>query len=240
MEYNFLIEEPYILENDNFIVYSSQSLREFSLNCFNNLTLDKKRILDFFGLTTFRKVTIVLYDNVETFRNFIYSLRGEKESLPKYAMGTFDRGMLISYVNLKEKEELKSKKSIHEYVHVVNKEAIYQKRVTWLDEGLAVYLSNEKDYLNNPDEFKDFFNKKILAITELPIMNNLNWDNFKTEIYNGYDLSYLCVRYLIETMSDNDFQKMLRSYDLSLKTGENILNEAINYFQNKQEKILKG
>ena len=33
-----------------------------------------------------------MFDDIEKFRNYIYDLRGEKESLPKYAIGTFDNG----------------------------------------------------------------------------------------------------------------------------------------------------
>jgi hypothetical protein len=65
-------------------------------------------------------------------------------------------------------------------------------------------------------------------------MNDLkHGSTFKNEHYDGYDLVYLCVRYLIETMSNSEFQKVLKNYDLSIKIGKNVLTDAIKYYKEK-------
>ena len=47
-----------------------------------------------FGVDNFRKIQINFFDDLGKFREFIYDLRGEKGSLPEYATGTFDQGMI--------------------------------------------------------------------------------------------------------------------------------------------------
>ena len=50
---------------------------------------------------------------------------------------------LINSVKNNEQFELKSKNCVHEFIHIVNKEKVYEKRVIWLDEGLATNLDNK-------------------------------------------------------------------------------------------------
>ncbi len=239
MPYDLKIENPFIIENNDFMVYSSQSLKIFSKNNFNELNLNKNRILDYFGLSEFRKVIIILFDNLDNFRKYVLSLREKGALLSDYATGVFDKGMIISFVDLnsikdKGQFESKSKNSVHEFIHIVNKEKIYKNRVIWLDEGLATNLDNKNFELNDDNKFKNFFSNKILTIKELPIINDLkHGTGFKNEYYNGYDLVYLCVRYLIETMDKKEFQKVLRDYDLSIKIGKTVLQDAIDYYKNK-------
>ena len=47
---------------------------------------------------------------------------------------------------------------------------------------------------------------------------------------NGYDLSYLVVRYLIENNSDEDFYLIMKSKNKIRNIGENILEIAIWYY----------
>lgn len=239
MPYNLEIENPLIFENDDFIIYSSPSLKILSERTFEELNSNKKRILDFFGLNEFRKVTVILLDDLDYFRKYVLSLRGPDGFLPAYARGVFDMGMIIEYINpsiLEDAAKINSlsKNGVHEFTHIVNKEQIYKRRLTWLDEGIANNLDNINAPLNDEQNFKWFILNNILTIAELPILNTLEHKtNFKTDKYNGYDLVYLSVRYLIETMDKDEFQKMIRDYDLSIKIGETALQDAINYYTNK-------
>ena len=58
-----------------------------------------------FGVDSFEKIQINFFDNIDKFREFIYGLRGERESLPEYAKGTFDQGMINMYLNPNMKED---------------------------------------------------------------------------------------------------------------------------------------
>lgn len=243
MPYNLKIENPFILENNDYIIYSTQILSTFSKMSFKKLNSNKNRILKCFGLEDFRKVTVIFFDDINKFREYVLSLRMEGSILPDYATGVFDKGMIISYIDLTKINEEnyfieKVKTSVHEFIHIVNREKIYSKRIVWLDEGLAVNFDNKREYLKEEDKFIKFLKEKILIINELPIMNSLTHGNlFVNENYNGYDLSYLCVRYLIETKEPVEFQKILRNYEYAIKIGENVLEEAINYYKKVKREI---
>lgn len=239
MPYDLKIENPFVLENGNFIVYSSSSLKIFSEKTFNELNLNKNRILDFFGISEFRKVTVILLDDLQYFREYVLSLRGKEGFLPTYARGVFDKGMIIEcpepnlVINSFE-FNFWAKNSIHELSHIINYEKIYKKNLIWLDEGIANNLDGTYSNLNDDNNFKWFILNNILTIKELPILNALEHrKNFKTDTYNGYNLAYLCVRYLIETMDKSEFQRMIRDYDVSIKIGETVLKEAIDYYMEK-------
>jgi len=242
MPYNLMIDNPYIVENEDFCIYSNQSLKKLSNKSFEELKLNKQRILDFFKVNEFRKVIMINFDDIEEFRKYVLSLRELGAHLPKYATGVFDKGMIISYVDpeiLKDKEGLnrKIKTGVHEFIHIVNKEKIYQERVIWLDEGLATNLDTTNDDLNNDDKFIEYLKDEILCIKDLPIMNDLthHGTGFKQENYDGYDLVYVCVRYLMEITEKNRLLEILKDYNLSIEVGKNILQDAVNYYKNKYD-----
>ncbi len=250
MNYDLMIDNPYIIENENFCIYASPSLKKLADASFNELKLNMKRILYFFELDDFRKVIVILFDDRVVFRKFVLSLREPGAHLPEYAHGVFDKGMIISFINqenIKSQNELsdKAKINVHEFIHIVNKEKVYKKRVVWLDEGVASYLDGERDYLKENDKFNNFLNTKILNIKNLPAMNDLSHkgSGFKQDLYNGYDLAYLCVRYLVETYNKDKFIQILRDYDLSIEIGKTILQDAIDYYSfpiNDLDKSISG
>lgn len=148
--------------------------------------------------------------------------------------------MIISFINLetiKDKNELtnRAKINVHEFIHIVNREKIYNKRLVWLDEGLASYLDGERDYLKENDKFIYFLKTKILNIKNLPVMNDLSHkgSGFKQDLYDGYDLAYLSVRYLVELYNKDKLIQILKDYDLSIEIGKTVLQDAIDYYKSK-------
>lgn len=116
-------------ENNNFILYSPDTLKyitnnmEYILN--NSLELYKK----LFCIKEYRQVQINYFDDIISFRKFIYDLRKEKESLPKYAKGTFDKGMINAYIekDIEINSALYHKKlymASHELFHIMYDELI--------------------------------------------------------------------------------------------------------------------
>ena len=65
--------------------------------------LDKKIIEYklFFESPISEQIVVNYFDTVEEFREFIYEIRGERVSLPEYARGTYDNGMVNACVNPK-------------------------------------------------------------------------------------------------------------------------------------------
>ena len=86
-------------ENEQFILHSPDSLRYVTDHIENILVKSFDFYKKLFDIEKFRRFQINYFDDIEKFRNYIYELRGEKESLPTYAKGTFDNGMVNSYIS---------------------------------------------------------------------------------------------------------------------------------------------
>ena len=70
------------IENELCIINYSKSLKELTDA---TLLLLKDKIKEYeklFGFSNENKIVINYFDNINDFRNFIYEIRGEKQSLP--------------------------------------------------------------------------------------------------------------------------------------------------------------
>ena len=151
-----------ILETSLCRINYSESLEDLARATISVLN---KKIIEyntFFGITIQKKIIVNYFDTVEKFREFIYKIRGERDSLPEYARGTYDNGMVNACVN--PKFQLKRLYTAsHELFHILYMKYIlnndYLKRIVWYDEGMAQFMSGEKDSLNDNSIFKDFYMK---------------------------------------------------------------------------------
>ncbi len=228
-------------ENDDFVIYGSDSLVRLSNDVLLELSENKKRILAFFGLTSYRKVEINLYDNHNDFLKLLKNIRPKNSLIPEYCRGTFDDFMINQSINLERLEENYANCvhiPLHEFVHIIYNDVMTDKRILWLDEGLAMNLSLDHSMYEDEEKFSDFINKVMLKTKRIPSMNELvHGKKFVNEDYNGYDLSYLAVRYMFETMTHDDILAVVKDNDKALRLGENVLNEAFNYYQDKLELV---
>ena len=230
--------------NDKIILYAPDSLKYITDEMIRKTLERMPEIYNFFGKSTFRKLQINLFDDLQKFRKFIICMRdGDENSLPEYAKGTFDQGMINAYVepNIIKNSPLYISKIYnpsHELIHILYWELIlkdnFSKRVIWLDEGLAQYLSGQKDEINENDKFKDFFFKVVNKTKEYPSLNTIkHGSSFVNENYNGYELSYLCIKYLFDTKTIEEIRNIVYSYEESIKIGQTILEDTIEYYKGK-------
>lgn len=227
--------------NKQFIINSNNSLHFLLDKIIDYLSFKLPQILKFFGLKEFRQVTINLFDDREDYLEF-----SRKFFEPtSYSIGNFTNGMINYYCDL---DKLKIERQIkylctnitHELIHIIYEELIQEKtqdaRIKWLDEGLANYLSGENDN-SDINQFKWWFLDRIVRRDKIiPLIEMLKFnDTFVGEQneFNGDDLSYLLVRYLIETRTDEKFQTLIRSKKMLLEIEPNILDEAIGYYVSK-------
>lgn len=187
-----------------------------------------------FNVDQLDQITINYFDDINNFRDFIYSIRGKKESLPMYAKGTFDMGMINGYVD-KNNQTLRLYNANHELFHILYLKYIlkndFSKRITWYDEGMAQFLSGEKDHLLNFDKFKNYYIKVKEETIIIPKLNEIKHGiNFCNNNYNGYDLSYLCIRYLNEILNDNEFKNLINNFDKIKDYGNNIITNMFLYY----------
>lgn len=89
-------------------------------------------------------------------------------------------------------------------------------------------------YLLNLESFKDYYLKVKESTKIYPNLNELKHGNiFYNDDYNGYDLSYLAIRYLNEILTEKEFKNLLGNFDKIKKYGENILNDMFTFYDEK-------
>ena len=82
-----------VLETNLCKINYSNSLQELSNE---TVKLLQDKIIEYkelFNIELDEKIIVNYFDNLEEFREFIYKIRGERKSLPKYANGTYDEGL---------------------------------------------------------------------------------------------------------------------------------------------------
>lgn len=229
-------------ENDGFVLYAPDSLNYITNDLETILNDSLKLYKSIFDVDKFRKVQINYFDNIEAFRNYIYELRGEKESLPEYAKGTFDKGMINAFIqpNIIEGTPLfihRKYNASHELFHIMYQELVWEKnnqdRIVWFDEGMAQFFSGENTKEMTSD-FINWLNRVKFNTRKLPNLNNLNHgSDFETEEYSGYNLSLLAVKYLYDKLGINEFKKLISDNDRIIELGNSIVEETFNFYDKK-------
>lgn len=228
-----------VLETNLCKINYSESLEDLAQA---TLSLLDKKIIEysiFFGVNIEEKINVNYFDTIEEFREFIYEIRGERDSLPEYAKGTYDNGMVNAFTN--PKFQLKRLYTAsHELFHILYMKYIlnndYSKRIVWYDEGMAQFMSGEKGSLNDDSVFKNFYMKVKEETKVIPQMNTLEHGNsFDNEDYNGYDLSYLSIKYISEVLSTEQFRDLMSDFEKISQLGNNIINNMFSYYDEKLE-----
>ena len=235
-------------ENEQFKIYSPDSLKYITDGVQDILVESIEFYKTLFDIDTFRKFQINYFDNNEKFRNYIYDLRREKNSLPKYAIATFDKGMINAYI--KSDIDINSKyyhktlfMASHELFHIMYKELIWQKekknRIVWFDEGMAQLFCGENNINLSEENFENWFNNVLNNTIEIPNLNELkHGQSFENAKYSGYRLSLLSVKYLYENLGQEEFKKLMHDNNRIIEYGKTVVQDSIDYYQNhlKQSK----
>lgn len=233
------MEDEMIKENDDFKLIYDVEMERFAIDLFMEINSEKKQILDFFKLENIRKVEILLFNSKEKFIDSISCYYSNIESIPVYCKANVCDGKI--HILFDEKIEsneyrytLKLRNVIHEYIHIIYNEYISPNyRILWLDEGIAINVSKERAYLKNKERFTDFLMDIRPTLNKIRITEFEHGSKFVNDEYNGYDISYLLVRYLIENFSNDEINILIRDNDQVHKLEENIMNDVISYFYGK-------
>lgn len=226
--------------NKAYILNAPQSLKYITDNMHDILNDKIEQYKKIFKIKQLNPIQINYFDNLEEFRNFIYKIRGEKESLPEYATGTYDNGMINAFItpniDINSNDyKIKLYLANHELFHILYMQYIlkndYQKRIVWYDEGMAQFLSGEMDELLDIEKFKKFYLKVKNNTLVIPNLNEIeHGTSFCNNNYNGYDLSYLCIRYLREIMTNEEFQDLMSNFSKIKEYGINIIENMFTYY----------
>lgn len=228
-----------ILETNLCKINYSNSLEELSkatVKLLQNKIVEYKKL---FNIEFNEKIITNYFDDLEEFKEFIYKIRGERKSLPKYAKGTYDDGMINAYIE-PDTQLKRLYTASHELFHILYMKYIlkndYSERIVWYDEGMAQFMSGEKDKYANEEIFKNFFLKVKENTKTIPNLNDLEHGNsFCNDEYNGYDLSYLSIRYLSEILDSEDFKKLMSDFSNIRKHGNDIVTKMFSYYDKKFE-----
>jgi hypothetical protein len=238
-------------EDDNFIIYSPDSLKYITDSLPTILNISFECYKKLFDIDTFRKTQINYFDDINKFREYIYRLRGETESLPDYAQGTFDNGMINSYVAPNgginsPMYNVKLYMVSHELFHIMYQELIWQKednpRIIWFDEGMAQLFSGENNDNLSDENFENWFNQVTTKTKVIPNLNELAHGNsFETEDYSGYELSLLSVKYLFDTLPIDEFKNLMHDTQKINEYGKIVVESAFKYYNEKlsTKKVIK-
>lgn len=207
------------IQNDELTVLCSSELENFSNEFIKYYDENIERIKEDLSINQKIKLIVALTDDEEK-AGFVYG----KTSFS----GFFTDTGAFAYINLngnKTKEDM-FKGLMHELIHHLYKNYVYGKekeRITWVDEGIAQYFSGQKDDLKNDEKYKLFLEENLNSISNISL-NVLNHNDRSFGDNNGYNLSYIAIRYLYENNSHEEFIKIIKNQDILMNYGNNVLN----------------
>jgi hypothetical protein len=128
----------------------------------------------------------------------------------------------------------------HELIHYIT-DLLYGKLPEWLTEGIAVYLDGS--YKN---DLPSLINK--INTYQIPSISDMKEDTFVLEdesgnkLYDGYELSYIMIRYIIETLGKDYLFSLMKNKKQIKLVEQTTLTDAIEYFncQYLEEKSIKN
>lgn len=207
-----------VLKDGLTTIYCDNKLYEFASCFMDYYKKDVVRIKKVLGLTKDYEIIFALFSDIEVFDNIPY-----KDKMTSFS-GFFTDTGVAAYVDENgnyTKEEL-YQRLMHEAVHFLYKNFVYgkdKKRITWVDEGLACFLSNQYNGLDNEDKYKNFIKENIINID----LNKLSHDDESFGNNNGYNLSYIAIRYLYENNTHEEFLEIIKNKDKLTTIGSTIL-----------------
>ena len=206
------------IKNNNLTIFCSNGLESFSNEFINYFNENIGKIKEELSIDQDTKIVVALTDD-EAQAGFVYG----KTSFS----GFFNDTGAFAYINLNgnKTKEYMFKGLIHELVHHLYKYYVYGKdneRITWVDEGLAQFFSGQKNDLKDEEAYNSFLEKN-LGYSDNIVLNKLNHNDRSFGNRNGYNLSYIAIRYLYETYNHEEFINIIKSKEKLLEIGNTIL-----------------
>lgn len=225
------------LKTKDFIIDYDENLQNFIEKTVKHAESKKKEFYRIFDCKDY-DIDILhasFFINREDFVEYIKSI-SNGQTPPSWATGCFYNGEIQVLVDLKN-PEIKMNTLAHETMHLFFDKTIYKKynidRVNWLDESFAVYLDGHPDDITNEELTRIIeYLSKISNGFDMRVLEDYN--KVKTKEYNGYDMFNIIGKYIFETKQEQKFIELIkRNRNKVLEIGKHILQDAIDYFKNK-------
>lgn len=213
------------IENNDLTIYCSNDLEAFSHEFINYFNENIERIKKELSIDKKTKFIVALTDD-ESMANFIYGKSGFS--------GFFTDTGAFAYINLNgnRTKDYILKGLMHELTHYLYKYYVYgeeKERITWVDEGIAQFFSGQKDEFKDEARYRSFLDDNLKSIDNIDL-NMLNHKDKSFGNNNGYNLSYIAVRYLYETNKHDEFIDIIKNYDKLMDYGKSIISSMQVYY----------
>ena len=161
-----------ILETNLCRINYSDSLEELSnatVKLLQNKIVEYKKL---FNIEFDEQIIVNYFDDLEEFREFIYKIRGERVSLPKYAKGTYDDGMVNACIE-PDTQLKRLYTASHELFHI-----LYMKYILKNDYSNRMVIEfgkkyNERTLRRIRQYYRIFKNEKWS-----PLATKLTWSHY--------------------------------------------------------------
>ena len=208
------------IKNNDLTIFCSKSLENFSNKFINYYNENIERVKEELSISQKTKIIVALTDDEEK-AGFVY---GESSF-----SGFFNNKGAFAYINLygNKTKEYMFKGLMHELIHHLYKYYVYGKdkeRITWVDEGIAQFFSGQKDDLLDEEKYRVFLEENLKQIDNTNL-NELNHNDRSFGNKNGYNLSYIAIRYLYETHNHEEFIEIIKNKDTLIEIGSVIINK---------------
>lgn len=208
------------IKNNDLTILCSNGLNLFANDFINYYDRNIERIKKELSIVGDTKLELALTDDQEKVV-FVY---GESSF-----SGFFNNKGAFAYINLNgnKTKEYMFKGLMHELIHHLYKYYVYGKdkeRITWVDEGIAQFFSGQKDDLLDEEKYRVFLEENLKQIDNTNL-NELNHDDRSFGNKNGYNLSYIAIRYLYETHNHEEFIEIIKNKDTLIEIGSVIINK---------------
>ena len=224
------------LETAHFNIRYSESLEQLVQATGRVIEKKIKEYEEFFCEPINTKIVVNFFDNYEKFSEFLWGLNAKKYFGTRYSeekLGVFGPGNFLTILVNPKSQMRHVYTANHELFHLLYKWLTYKndlsKRFIWYDEGMAYFMSGQCDYLKDENKFLEFYLRVKKNTKIMPNMSVLHHGKeFINENYNGYDLSYLSIRYLHETLSPEEFKALYSDFDKIKTLGVDIVKRCLS------------
>lgn len=212
------------IKKDNIIINYTEEEKEYINEFLENIIKESKKILEFFNLEKLEyPVIITFWDDLDKYREY------RNKQLEQYnkKVADWEVGCAQSYpqephyihiLSLKERKKCYNHDKdtlkdiflvgVHEYVHACHSEyKKYNMTLTYINEGLATYLSKQFDKNQN---FKFNCTKEQLLMA-------------KTNYYNYY----LITKYIIENKSKEYILELIKNKEIQEQELDTLYDEFV-------------
>lgn len=229
------MSKNFVVSGDYYTVYCGRDDHEEAQKISKILERNVPKILDFFEEKTVDKCEAYLFESLHELKKYlddngIYPL----EDQPEFVTSAFNEDV-IYYIS--QKDPMFENMTEDEYDRIIYHEAIkqvsnklYGVLPLWLQEGVATYLDGTYTSI-----VRDIFEKYGEQFIVPQLDDLCDSSTFTSEEYDGYDLSYLLISYLIENRGIKKFLNIVKDEDVRKRVSTKDLIDACEYYKKKVE-----